>query len=95
MVPQSNRQLLQDYFTPPELVTAAAQAMGDIDLDAASHWVANRIHRIPDYFDANRSALTHDWHGRVWLNPPYGDNAPWFERALKFLDSGAVYRCAC
>jgi hypothetical protein len=81
---------VQDYFTPPELVDAARAAMGGIDLDAASHPLANRTHKIPDYFHTGRSAFDNDWHGRVWLNPPYGNNAPWFERAIKFIESGDV-----
>lgn len=80
----------QDYFTPTEVIDAARRAMGGIDLDAASHWAANRLHQIPDYFDSGRDAFKHDWHGRVWLNPPYGNNGPWFNRALEFIESGAV-----
>ena len=83
-------QSFQDYFTPGEIIDAARRAMGGIDLDAASHWAANRTHQIPDYFDAGRDAFKHDWHGRVWLNPPYGNNGPWFDRALEFIRSGAV-----
>jgi hypothetical protein len=86
----SPKASVQDYFTPLELVEAAREAMGGIDLDAASHPVANRELRIPDYFHINRSAFEHDWYGRVWLNPPYGNNAPWFERILQFLDAGAI-----
>lgn len=83
----------QDYFTPPEIVAAAAEAMGGIDLDAASHWIANRRLRehgvvVGDYFHTNKSAFTHDWAPRVWLNPPYGDNGRWFKRALQMMDAG-------
>ncbi len=81
---------VQDYFTPPEYIEKAREAMGDIDLDAASHPLANRTHKIPDYFHTGRSAFHNDWHGRVWLNPPYGNNAPWFERILQFVESGEV-----
>lgn len=81
---------VQDYFTPSELVDAAREAMGDIDLDAASHWIANRTHRIPDFFDVNRSAFDNPWHGRVWLNPPYGDNAPWFREIERYVKCGQV-----
>lgn len=80
----------QDYFTPPEIVNAAREAMGDIDLDAASHWAANRVHRIPKYFTAGFSAHDHEWQGRVWLNPPYGDNAPWVRDIVQYVGSGAV-----
>lgn len=86
----SPKQSVQDYFTPPEYIAAAREAMGGLDLDAASHPIANRAHKVPDYFHINRSAFDNDWYGRVWLNPPYGNNAPWFERIIKFLDSGAV-----
>lgn len=80
----------RDYFTPPELIQAARLAMGGIDLDAASHPIANREHRIPDYFHINRNAFEHRWYGKVWLNPPYGNNAPWFDRIEQFLDSGDI-----
>ena len=81
---------IQDYFTPSGIIEAARQAMGDIDLDAASHWVANRAHRIPEYFDVNRSAFDNPWRGRVWLNPPYGDNAPWLREILRYVGSGEI-----
>lgn len=86
----SQKAGVQDYFTPPEIVDAARRAMGGIDLDAASHPLANRTHKIPDYFHTGRSAFDNDWYGRVWLNPPYGNNAPWFERILHFVEAGAV-----
>lgn len=80
----------QDYFTPSEIVNAARVAMGDIDLDAASHWGANREHRIPKYYDATRSAFDNPWKGRVWLNPPYGNNKPWFNEIQKYVATGDV-----
>jgi len=85
----------QDYFTPPDIVRRASDAMGGIDLDAASHFIANRrFHQngvaIGDFFHVNKSAFTHDWHGKVWLNPPYGDNERWFRRAEEMLDAGLV-----
>jgi len=84
------KSTFQDYFTPNEIIGAAGSAMGGIDLDAASHWAANRVHRIPEFFDVNRSAFENRWAGRVWLNPPYGDNAPWFREILKYTASGDV-----
>lgn len=84
------RASIQDYFTPSEIIDAARRAMGGIDLDAASHWLANRRHKIKKYFTASYSAFEHEWGGRVWLNPPYGDNARWWARVLEFVDSGAI-----
>jgi hypothetical protein len=86
----SPKSSVQDYFTPSEILEAARRGMGDIDLDAASHWLANRTHHIPRYFHIGHSAFEHDWEGRVWLNPPYGENEKWWPRALEFIESGRV-----
>lgn len=86
----SDEPQVQDYYTPVDIVDAARQAMGGIDLDAASHFLANRKLRIPDYFHTGRSAFTNDWYGRVWLNPPYGDNLPWFDRILHYRATGDI-----
>lgn len=77
-----------DYYTPPALIACARDAMGGIDLDAASNWAANRVHRIPRYYHVGRSAFDNPWAGRVWLNPPYGDNAPWFAEILRYTAAG-------
>lgn len=89
----------QDYFTDPPIVRAASVGMGGIDLDAASHWIAQRRLRkngvvIPDYLHTNRSAFDHPWYGNVWLNPPYGDNDRWFTRALEMMDGGNMRQLA-
>ena len=85
----------QDYFTPPDLVRRAWDAMDGIDLDAASHFLANRDLwsagvEIPDYYTAGRSAMDHPWKERVWLNPPYGENREWFQRIAHEMEVGHV-----
>lgn len=56
------------WLTPPHII----EALGHFDLDpcAAQGWATaeNRI-ILPD------DGLAADWHGRVWLNPPYGNEA--------------------
>lgn len=84
-----------DYFTPPEIVQCAADAMGGIDLDAASHFLANKDLveagvTVGDYYTINRSAFEQPWTGRVWLNPPYGDYLPWFRRAADERAAGRL-----
>jgi hypothetical protein len=80
----------EDYYTPKYLVDAARLAMGGIDLDPASHWRANREHHIPIYYHLGRSAFDNPWFGRVWLNPPYGDNKPWFAQIAKYWPTGEM-----
>lgn len=87
----------QDYFTPPDLVRRASEAMGGLDLDIASHrlaqarLVAEGV-EIPAYFSVSNSALDPraKWAGRCWLNPPYGDYLPWFEKADAEADAGRL-----
>lgn len=76
-----------DYYTPPDLVDRARDAMGDIDLDPASSWWANHQHRIPTYYHLGRKAEDNPWFGRVWINPPYGDNAKWFGLLAEHWDA--------
>lgn len=84
------QQTGEDFYTPVEIVEAARKAMGGADLDAASHWLANRVHRFPLYYHDNRNAFDNPWHGRVWLNPPYGNNEPWFNQIKKYWDTGDI-----
>ena len=60
-----------------------------------SHFLANKALRqagvdIGDYYTVNRNAHDHDWKDRVWLNPPYGDYLPWFERMAHEMKAGRV-----
>lgn len=65
-----------DWITPPEIVAA----LGEFDLDPCEcipqPWkLARRGYNIND------DGLKQKWDGRVWCNPPYGDQAkPWIER---------------
>lgn len=60
-----------EWYTPPQYIEAARDVMGSIDLDPASSDIANSIVKASKYYTKEDDGLSHEWHGNVWLNPPY------------------------
>jgi phage N-6-adenine-methyltransferase len=61
-----------EWHTPDEYLDRARKVLGEIDLDPASHQQAQQRVQARKFFTASDDGLAHEWHGRVWLNPPYG-----------------------
>lgn len=73
-----------EWYTPPEIFKALGL---EFDLDVASpssdHWVPAR-----KVFTKNDDGLNQNWHGLVFMNPPFGGRngqVPWLE---KFINHG-------
>lgn len=60
-----------EWFTPAEYIKMAREVLGAIDLDPATHAQAQTTIQAAKFFTEEDDGLAHDWHGRVWLNPPY------------------------
>jgi ParB family chromosome partitioning protein len=62
-----------EWYTPADLLEAAYEVMGGIDLDPASSDAqqAQAPVKASQYFTVENSGLERPWCGRVWLNPPY------------------------
>lgn len=64
---QSARAKTVEWFTPPEIL----RPLGAFDLDPCSPvvrpWDTAKVH-----YTVHDNGLLLPWHGRVWLNPPYG-----------------------
>lgn len=73
-----------NWYTPKYVF----DAMGEVrfDLDVAGKHV--KVNSVPSDFTYAKDSLERDWHGFVWMNPPFGGRnglQPWLE---KFLDHG-------
>lgn len=81
-----------ELYTPAVYIEAARQVLGEIDLDPATNEIAQRTVRAARYFTALENGLAHDWHGRVWLNPPYHrELLPAFvDKLVDEIDAGRV-----
>lgn len=74
-----------EWLTPPELI----RALGDFDLDPCAPinppWAtAKKQYTIQD------DGLRQPWEGRVWLNPPYGNETESWLRKLAHHGDGVA-----
>jgi hypothetical protein len=60
-----------ERYTRALYVEAARQVLGTIDLDPASSDIAQKTVKATQYFTVDDDGLSREWHGRVFLNPPY------------------------
>jgi hypothetical protein len=67
------QSLSNEHYTPEKYIEAARTVLGEIDLDPASCAEANETVCATQYYSTDDDGLHQSWHGRVWLNPPYGD----------------------
>ncbi len=74
-----------EWLTPPYIL----QALGDFDLDPCAPIVPPW--RIAErYYTIKENGLEQKWFGRVWCNPPYGNNTGKWLHKLAYHGSGTA-----
>jgi len=81
-----------EWFTPADWIERARQALGEIDLDPASHVLAQERVKAKAFFTVAEDGLSRPWFGRVWLNPPFhrAGLAPFVDKLVGEWTSGRV-----
>jgi hypothetical protein len=75
-----------EWLTPPELISA----LGPFDLDPCSP-INRPFDTAARHLTIDDDGLSAAWHGRVWLNPPYGPKtANWLKRLVEHGDGIAL-----
>lgn len=82
-----------EWYTPAEYIELVRLFFGEIDLDAASSDHAQKTIKAKQYFTVERDGLMQEWHGRVWLNPPYAQPfiQQFAEKMVSEVTAGNVY----
>ncbi len=82
-----------EWFTPAKYVELARKVLGSIDLDPASHPVAQQTVQATRFFTEADNGLAKPWRGRVFCNPPYSKGliTPFVDKLLSEIASGNVY----
>lgn len=63
-----------EWYTPADYIEAAREVMESIDLDPASNDIAQKTVKAAVYYTAETNGLDKEWHGNVWMNPPYASD---------------------
>ena len=66
------------HFTPKWVFDAFGI---QFDLDVAASALPNFVPTKQKYTE-QENGLTFDWHGLVWMNPPYSKPTPWVEKFI-------------
>lgn len=75
-----------EWLTPPHIL----QALGPFDLDPCSP-IKRPWPTASEHYTVEDDGLARPWHGRVWLNPPFGREAiKWLRRMVAHGDGIAL-----
>jgi hypothetical protein len=72
-----------EWYTPPHIVGLVVDALGAIDLDPCSNSSGAPVIPAAKHYTESDDGLSREWHGRVYMNPPYGRTIGTWVRKLE------------
>jgi len=73
-----------EWYTPQHILDSVLELFGEIDLDPCSNGKGSGAN-VPakEHYTIEDNGLTQTWHGKVYMNPPYGrEVAQWVEKIV-------------
>lgn len=73
-----------EWYTPQSVIDCVLACFSEIDLDPCSN--SHEHPSVPAHtlYTRDDNGLAQDWHGKVYLNPPYGSEIPEWIRKLVY-----------
>ena len=81
---------IDDFYTSEEIIEPVRRTLGRIDLDPASHAIANTKVKARRFYSKNDNGLERQWSGTVWVNPPFSTWSEWTPKVVSEWASGRV-----
>jgi hypothetical protein len=77
----------EEWLTPRYII----QALGEFDLDPCAPTADRRPwETAKSYYTIHDNGLIKSWHGRVWCNPPYGNETKKFLAKMAYHQNGVA-----
>jgi phage N-6-adenine-methyltransferase len=79
-----------EHNTPPNILEGVYECLGELDLDPCSNSHSQPNVRAKKHFTTEDDGLTREWHGRIFMNPPFSDIKRWVPHIIEEYSSGRV-----
>lgn len=80
-----------EWYTPQHIIDRVVKVFGEIDLDPCSN--SHEAPNVPalNHYTAVDNGLLREWFGRIYMNPPYGDEIPqWVDRLVQAYEGEEI-----
>jgi len=85
VVDAATKQETDEWSSPRELVEPLAESVDEFDLDPCSG--AETSPFASATYTEDDDGLSQEWHGNVWVNPPYSQMKQWTEKAIAEIEN--------
>ncbi len=80
-----------EWYSPTEIIERTERCLGAIDLDPCSNSHDEPNVPAAKHYTADDDGLTHPWHGRAYMNPPYGSAiGDWIQHLCEEYEAGRL-----